>query len=270
MRGQVRSARRPGEAPTLANTWLARLRARAPPLALALDDALLALLEQGRALAPPLDPTPSPTLGPSAAADGLATGLDTAGARGPHAGDSRPVIDRQAVTPAPDGLGGAPREWDSGSTLTGGIGIEQAVAGPHERDSGRDAAASTAIIAAAATAAVAADAAGAAAVRLWVEALELGPLQLLLDVHVSGGSAVLPLALDTSRCALALTRGSACVHTVGPRAPSGAAGPALSLQSSLAKVEVRIQRLNQPQAGTAGRSALPQLTEHSKLPGASV
>lgn len=200
---QVRSARRPGEAATLANTWLARLRARAPPLALALDDALLALLEQGRALVRPLDPTPHPSLGPHAAADGLAAGFDTAIAPGPHAGSCQPGCDGLAVSTAPDGATEALRARGSESTLTGRVGVEQAAAGPREHESGHEAAASTADVAAAAAAAVAGEAAGAAAARLWVEALELGPLQLLLDVHVSGGSTVLPLALDTSRCALA-------------------------------------------------------------------
>jgi len=57
------------------------------------------------------------------------------------------------------------------------------------------------VMAAAAAAALAVEAAEAAADRLWVEELALSALHLLLDVHVSGASAALPLPLDTSRCA---------------------------------------------------------------------
>ncbi|KAK9844032.1 hypothetical protein WJX81_002459 [Elliptochloris bilobata] len=89
-------------------------------------------------------------------------------------------------------------------------------------------------VAAAATAAIAAEAVEAAAVRLWVDALELAALQLLLDVHVSGGSAVLPLALDTSRAPLTLPRLAAERLLARPGAAARAAAAAAAAEALLA------------------------------------
>jgi len=169
---QVVSARAPGEAANLANTWLRRLRARAPPLALALDDGLLALLERCPAMAaPPLPPggAPDPELQLHGGAAGAAMGPRDARHAAASAGDA---------DPAPSALGAKASGGGAGPALV-----------------------ASDVMAAAAAAALAVEAAEAAADRLWVEELALSALHLLLDVHVSGASAALPLPLDTSRCA---------------------------------------------------------------------
>lgn len=206
---------------TLANTWLRLLRARVPPLALALDDSLLSLLERGRALAPPPDPDLSPNPDPRSEGS-LAAGMD---ARAPPlgAGPASAALAGSVRGVGPGGAAGFPARLHSRAGLlptleASSTGIAGGPSGDGAGDMGvsasnmsggpgnaacvtSDAVATAAeVAAAAAVAAIAAEAAEAAAVRLWVDVLELGPLQLLLDVHVSGGSAVLPIALDTNRC----------------------------------------------------------------------
>ena len=168
---QVVSARAPGEAANLANTWLRRLRARAPPLALALDDGLLALLERCQATAAPPLPrgaAPDPELQLRGGAAGAAMGTRDARPAAASAGDADPAPSLPGAKASGGGAGPALVASD---------------------------------VMAAAAAALAVEAAEAAADRLWVEELALSALHLLLDVHVSGASAALPLPLDTSRCA---------------------------------------------------------------------
>ncbi len=168
---QVVSARAPGEAANLANTWLRRLRARAPPLALALDDGLLALLERCQATAAPPLPrgaAPDPELQLRGGAAGAAMGTRDARPAAASAGDADPAPSLPGAKASGGGAGPALVASD---------------------------------VMAAAAAALAVEAAEAAADRLWVEELAISALHLLLDVHILGASAALPLPLDTSRCA---------------------------------------------------------------------
>jgi hypothetical protein len=189
---QVVSARAPGEAASLANTWLRRLRARAPPLALALDDGLLALLERCQAAAaPPLPPGGAPA--PEQQLPGGAAGP----AMGPHSARAA-AAGASDAGPAPPAPGAEAPGAVAGLALVASDALAAAALGAGA-GAGADLVASDAM--AAAAAALAAEAAEAAAERLWVEELAIGALHLLLDVHVSGASAALPLPLDTSRCA---------------------------------------------------------------------
>jgi hypothetical protein len=150
----------------LRRSWVRRVAARVPVLALALDDALLAFAERAaRLLAPAAAPPVAvATLALSAATDSTGP-LEHAIASG--AASSESAAERAAAA-AEGGAGGCSRDaaWR------------------------RQAAAEAAV---------------AASGRLLIEELDVGPLQLLVDVHLSGGgsgsSARLPVTVDTSRCA---------------------------------------------------------------------
>ena len=148
----------------LRSAWVRRAVLRLPVLALAIDDALLACAERAAALLVPAGATSS--------------------------GDSsHPDICTPAQEPSVSRLSPAEGAGTEGAPQAAGERALAGLAGAVQRVPPADGAA-----------ALAAEARAAAGLRLLIEELSLGPLQLLVDVHVAGTrSTRMPLAVDTSR-----------------------------------------------------------------------